>query len=217
MQREIYLLNDEKYEGVKNFNTFLINFLHVKIDCSCFDAVIFTSKNAVLALEKIDKNWKNLQIYSIGKGTSKTVNELGGRVFYEAKSSYGDEFAKEIAPFLKEKKVLFPRAKSVVSDVFGILDFLHVKISEYIVYETTCKDLSKTTKNPTCKDILIFTSPSSVKCFLKYRELDSENIIIAIGKKTADTISKNFKVYIPKEQTIDSCIEFAKKLSKNSL
>jgi uroporphyrinogen-III synthase len=217
LQKDIYLLNDEKYEGVKNLSVFDINFLHVKIDCSKFDAVIFTSKNAVLALEKIDKNWKNLEIYSIGKGTSKFINELGGNVFYEAKNSYGDEFAEKIIPFLKEKKVLFPRAKVVASDVFGILKSSHINIEEYIVYENICKKLNNITCKPAHKDIIIFTSPSSVKCFLNYYKLHEENIIIAIGKKTAEAIPKNFKIHIPSEQTIVSCVEFAKKLSKNYL
>ena len=215
--RDIYLLNDEKYEGIKNFATFEINFLDVNINCSKFDAIIFTSKNSVLALEKIDKSWKNLEIYSIGKGTSKLINELGGRVFHEAKNSYGDEFAIEIAPLLKDKKVVFPRAKDVVSDIVGILQFSCVNVKDYVVYENRCKKPSDIVSKPNHEDIFIFTSPSSVKCFLQYYALSKENIIVAIGKKTAKAIPEKFKVYIPKEQTIDSCVEFAKELSKTYL
>jgi uroporphyrinogen-III synthase len=165
-----------------------------------------------LAVENIDKNWKNLQSYSIGKGTSKIINELGGKVFYEAKSSYGDEFAHEIAPLLKNKKVLFPHAKKVASDVFGILKSLHIDIKECVVYENICKKLDNVANKPAPQDILIFTSPSSAKCYLKSLELSKENIIIAIGKKSANAIPECFEVHIPKEQTISSCIELAKQL-----
>lgn len=212
----IYLLSNQKHKDTKSLSVIDIKYLKTTITCKNYEAIIFTSKNAVLATEQLDKDWKNLEIYSIGKGTSRAITDLGARVFYESSSAYGDEFAKEIAQKLKNKQVLFPHAKEVVSDVFGILKGLHVRIDEAIVYETICKkheDIQQPEKN----SILIFTSPSTVKCFFKYFIWDSSYKVVAIGKKTAEAFPENLIVHTSLGQTIDECIDFAKRLSKDCI
>ncbi|MDR2342419.1 MAG: uroporphyrinogen-III synthase, partial [Campylobacteraceae bacterium] len=66
---EIYLLNDAKYDGVKNIGVFEIKYLNPKFTQKKYNAVIFTSKNGVLGIDKIYKEWTKLPAYSIGKGT----------------------------------------------------------------------------------------------------------------------------------------------------
>ncbi|MFV0481203.1 MAG: uroporphyrinogen-III synthase, partial [Campylobacteraceae bacterium] len=164
----------------------------------------------------IDKSWKNLEVFSIGEGTSRAVKEFGVEVFYEAKNSYGDEFAKEIASFLQNKRVLFPHAKEVVSDVFGILKSLHVNIKEFVVYKTNCVKRD-TKEKPEDGSILIFTSPSTVKCFLENFAWNETYKAVAIGKKTANAFPKDIKVNIAPMQTTQSCVLFAQTLSKKSI
>ncbi|MDR0761878.1 MAG: uroporphyrinogen-III synthase, partial [Campylobacteraceae bacterium] len=58
--REIYLLNDAKYEDVENISVFEIKYLNPKFTPKNYDALIFTSKNAVFGIDKIYKEWKKL-------------------------------------------------------------------------------------------------------------------------------------------------------------
>lgn len=212
--REIYLLSNEIRDDVKNLNVIDIKYLNPLFSCSDYDAIIFTSKNSVFAAEKLDKSWKNLQIYSIGLGTSKAIIDLKGEVYYQAKESYGDKFAHEIAKYLQGKKVLFPHAKEVVSDVIGILKSFHVSVDEFVVYETLCNKCKQSQK-PKDNSILIFTSPSTVKCFLQNFNWNDSFVAIAIGDKTARALSCDKKVHISPAQSIDSCVNFAKRLSKD--
>ncbi|MDR2100751.1 MAG: uroporphyrinogen-III synthase [Campylobacteraceae bacterium] len=213
--RGIYLLSDAKYEGVKNIGTFEIRYLQPNFTPKNYDAVIFTSKNGVLGIDRIYKKWKKIPAYSIGEGTSRVIKELGGDLVYEAKISYAEDFAVEISQKFTDKLVLFVRAKVVSSDVGGILKSNGVNVDEVVVYENVCKP---------CKEfvlpksgIFIFTSPSSVKCFLKCASWKDEFTAVAIGKKTAAAFSPNIKPLISPKQSIDACVEFAKRLSEISL
>ncbi len=205
----IYLFSNTPKKGVKHVKILHIKFLRPKnfFTCKDYDAIIFTSKNAVLALEYLGASWKNLPSFCIGEATAKKVKELNGKVEFTCKNSYGDDFAKEIKPLLKDKKVLFPRAEEVVSNVKEILYPLHVK--ELIVYETICNEC-KNIEKPPLNSTLIFTSPSSVKCFLKCFNLHVDYNIICIGKKTASCIPKEFTCKIPLVQNIGECIKMAK-------
>ncbi|MDR2080965.1 MAG: uroporphyrinogen-III synthase [Campylobacteraceae bacterium] len=213
--REIYLLNDAKYEGVKNIGVFAIKYLKPKFTPKNYDAVVFTSKNGVLGIDKIYKEWKKLPAYSIGKGTSQIIKELGGDLAHEAKVSYAEEFAAEISQKLAGKLVLFARAKIVSSDVGGILRGKGVHADEVVVYENRCKPCGQF--NASKGAIFIFTSPSSVKCFLKCAVWREDFTAVAIGKKTAAAFDDDIKPFIAPEQSIDACVEFAKRLSKVSL
>jgi uroporphyrinogen-III synthase len=56
---------------------------------------------------------------------------------------------------------------------------------------------------------LIFTSPSSIECFLKkHNFLDTQNIIV-IGKTSAKKLPKGVKYTLSKETTIQSCIDLS--------
>jgi len=74
--------------------------------------LIFSSKNAVLSVNSFDERWKEIPCFCIGAGTAKVVEELGGKVAYVSKNSYGNKFAVEIANLLLDKKVLFLSSKT---------------------------------------------------------------------------------------------------------
>lgn len=174
-----------------------------------FDAIIFTSKNAVKITNKLCKSWTKLPTFCIGEATSSEVLKLGGRVEFVCKNSYGDEFANEIVPLLKNKSILFPHAKEVVSDIYNILISKGLHVSEFIVYESTCK-------HPNIKDIepnsiVIFTSPSSVKCFLKHFKFNNCKKVICIGKKTAKALPSDIAYQLPDQQNLHECVKLAYK------
>ncbi len=213
---EIFVLSDKKFKGAKNLPVIKFNFFDKKIDLSKYDALVFTSKNGVEAIDRIDKRWREIPSFSIGKGTSKAVKEKGGNLVFTASSSYGDDFAKEIVPLLKGKRALFLRAKEVTSFLNKILKDNGVMLDEEIVYETVCNECNNLFTPPE-HSIIIFSSPSTIKCFFNcFKWMESYKAVV-IGKKTASFMPESIKYFLSDKQTIDSCIKFAGKLRKKSL
>jgi len=208
---KIYLLNEDKYEDVTNLPVIGINFFQKEIDLQSYDALIFTSKNGVRAIDKIDKNWIQKDIYSIGQGTSREIKKYNANLVYTAKSSYGNSFALEIKEKLKNKKVLFLRAKVVTSKLNKILIEADIKLDEEIVYETTCRAYEEE-KLIDKNSIIIFTSPTTVNCFLKNFKWDKSYKAISIGKVTASFVPSYVNNIISEKQTIENCIKIAKTL-----
>ncbi len=206
---KIYLLNGESYEDIVSLPVIKINFFVKKIDLDPFDALIFTSKNGVRAIEEIDKSWREKEIYSIGQGTSKEVQKFGVTPTYTAKNSYGDSFAQEIKDRLINKKVLFLRAKVVTSKLNQILINENIDLQEEIIYETVCEKYTPS-KRPLKNALIIFTSPSTIKCFLKNFDWDETYRAICIGEVTAKALRADMKNYISDTQTVLGCIELAK-------
>ena len=104
---KIYLLSNQKYSGVENLEVFHIEYIKSNIDLSFYDALIFTSKNAVYSLDSFNKNWKEIDSYVIAPKTSQVIESLGGKVVFTGITSHGNEFAKELISLLKDKKVLY--------------------------------------------------------------------------------------------------------------
>ncbi|ACM93054.1 uroporphyrinogen-III synthase [Nautilia profundicola AmH] len=203
----IYLLTDQKIDGVENYPVIKINFLSPSFSFENIDYLIFTSKNGVRAVNNLTDEWKNYPSLAIGKATANEIEKLGGKVEYIAKSAYGDEFAKEINQIYKNKTFLFFRAKKLVSKIQK--EFINNTLKEVIIYETVCNTPDEQFKKPS---IVIFTSPSTVKCFSKI--LTFENIVtIAIGNKTKKELSKfTTEIFMPTTPSINECIKLAKSL-----
>jgi len=201
----IYLLSNQFKEGVNNLPVIEIEYLKKDISFDV-DYLLFTSKNGVLGVDKISDEWKKIPALCIGMPTAKMVEKLGGKVAYTAKQSYGDEFAKEIINNFSPSKILFLRAKKVLSNIVTILKDNSFIVQEEIIYQTKCKKLDYIPK----KGIFIFTSPSSVKCFLNQVKWNKNYKAIAIGKKTAEIFPH--EITISDKQTIDNCIKIAKSM-----
>lgn len=210
-KKVIYLFSDKAYEGVVHLPLFEIVFDPTPIDLEGFDAIVFTSKNSVKALEKSGTSWKEKESYAIGEGTASFIQSCGGNLVFTCKESYGDAFAQMLIPLLHTKKVFFPRAKEVVSSLFEILDVNSIDIKQSKVYATHCKQYS-TSKAPPKDSKLIFSSPSTVHCFLKNFAWDESYFAIAIGEKTAAVLPSSAKFTVSKIQSIEHCIALAKAL-----
>lgn len=188
-----------------------INFLKQKIDLDLYDSLIFTSKNAVRALDALDKSWIKKEVYSIGKGTSQEIARHKANLAFTSKNSYGDLFAQEIKHRLAGKRVLFLRAREVTSHLNSILRESGIDLDEKIIYETTCRDY-QTSDKPPSNATIIFTSPSTVKCFFKNFHWDDSYRAVAIGDVTAAAIPTDIKKFIAREQTLQSCVNLAKSI-----
>ena len=205
--KPIYVLTNEKYEGALNYPVIKINFLSPSISFEGIDYLIFTSKNGVRAVDKINKEWQKIPSFAIGKATAKEIKKLGGKIEFISKSAYGDEFAKEIIQKYQNKTFLFLRAKKIISPISEIFKNSSNILKEIIVYETSCNEPNEKLIKPS---IVIFSSPSTVECFAKINNF--ENIIpIAIGKKTKNILSNYINnILIPKTPSIKECINLAK-------
>jgi len=206
----IYILSEKPFKDAKNLPCIMIKHIKKEIDFSKYEALVFTSKNGVVAADKISKKWKELPSYSIGSGTSSAVKELGGKLVFEAKSSYGDDFAAEIKEKLSGKKVLFLRAKVVTSKLNHILKNAGVLLDEEIVYETVCNEC-KNLQKPESGSCIIFSSPSTIECFFRCFKWDSSYKAVVIGEVTLKALPKEIPYILSEKPTIPFCIETCKK------
>jgi len=201
----IYLLSNQKFDGVENLPVIEIEYKNIDIDFDV-DYLLFTSKNGVIGIDKISNKWKKIPAICIGAPTANKVRELGGKVEYIANSSYGDDLAKEIIQNFNPSKILFPRAKRVLSNIVEVLKSNNFKIIEKVIYETKCKKLDYIPK----EGIFIFTSPSTIKCFLSQTTWKPTYKAIAIGTKTASFFDG--EIVTSDIQTIENCIKIAKNM-----
>ena len=203
---KIYLLSNQKYTCVENLEVFQIEYIKSSIDLLKYDALIFTSKNAIYSLDSFNKNWKNIDSYALAPKTYEIIKKLGGKVVFTGITSHGNEFAQELINLLKNKKVLYVKALKTVSDLVEILKQNKILIDELVAYKTSCKKSEILLED---NSIFIFTSPSSVECFFnQYSWKDSYKAIV-IGKTTAKYLPKEVNYTISSETSIDECINLA--------
>ncbi len=207
----IYLLGDTPHKEVIHLPLFEIIYTPFMVNLHTFDAIVFTSKNSVKALDIYDTSWKTKACYAIGEGTAGLIEALGGKDVFTCKNSYGDHFAQEIIPLLEKKRVFFPRAKEVVSPVYEILSKADIDVTQMVVYENRCKHYTPKDAPPHGA-ILIFTAPSTVRCFEQNFSWDACYQVVAIGQKTASALPLDVKHWIADKQTIGACIALAKQI-----
>lgn len=210
----IYLLSNQIYKDVENLSVIETHPLEYKVDFLEFQALVFTSKNAIKAISKDVQIWKKIPCFCIGKPTANELFKLGISPFYVGENLIGNEFAREILPELVNKKVLYLKAKKVLSNLAGILRNSGVLLSELAVYETKCKAHKK--QNLSQNAILIFTSPSCFDCFLEQYSWKNTYKAVCIGKVTSEYLLlksiKKEQIYISQEHNIQACIALAKSL-----
>ena len=204
---KIYLLSNQIYTEVENLEVFKIEYIESKIDLLKYDALIFTSKNAVYSLESFNKDWKKIPSFAIAPKTAQVIEKLGGKIAFTGITSHGNDFAQELIELLKNKKVLYIKALKTVSNLVDILKNNDVLLDELVVYKTSCKKSNVALEN---NSVFIFTSPSSVECFFQQYSWNDSYKAIVIGKTTALYLPKNVDYTISSETSIDECIKLAK-------
>jgi len=211
MKSSIYLLSDKKQNGVINLPVFEINNIKTTIDLKKYDALIFTSKNAIYSIDSFNKQWKSIPSYAIAPQTGNIIKKLGGNLEFIGKKNHGNEFAFELIKILKGKKVLYLRGNKVVSTLTSILNENDIICDELIVYESICKKYNEKFNLPK-SSIIIFSSPSTIKCFFKNSSWDKSFRAIAIGKTTAKYFPDYIQPIISDNTSLESCINKALEL-----
>ncbi|MCG3702347.1 uroporphyrinogen-III synthase [Aliarcobacter butzleri] len=208
--KKIYLLNEQKHEDVENLEVFQIEYIKSDVDLKKYDALVFTSKNGVKAINSFNQDWKNIPSYAIAQKTANTIIKLGGVVEFIGNSGHGNDFAHELKNVLKDKKVLYVKALKTVSNLPNILKENGIFLDEIIAYKTSCKKSNIILEE---NSIFIFTSPSSVECFFKQYSWKNSYKAIVIGKTTAEFLPSNINYEISSQTSVEECIKLAKQLS----
>ncbi len=208
----IYLLSPLKKDNTISLPMIRFEITATKIDFSNIDTLMFTSKQAVVTANKIDKNWKNYPSIAIGGATKSKIEELGGEVIFYPKKFYGKELASGIKEFFSNRKLLYLRPQKVSFDSRAFLEKEGIFLKEQIIYKTLCKKYTLKDK-PIEGATIIFTSPSTINCFFKNFSWDSSYTAILIGEATKAHLPKYCKYKIANKPLIDSCIKKAFEIS----
>jgi uroporphyrinogen-III synthase len=204
----IYTLGDKKAAHAKNIQIYKIHFIENEIDFSQYDAVVFTSKNGVLAIDSFNKNWRDVPSYAIAAQTAKTIKKLGGNLKFVGVTKHGDQFANELVEELRGKRVLYLRGKKVVSNLMEILRTSGVACEDVVVYENRCNDALKIKELPE-NSYIVFSSPSTIECFFKNFKWKKSFTAISIGHTTAKFFPEYITPVIADTTSIESCINKA--------
>ncbi|MGA1931477.1 uroporphyrinogen-III synthase [Arcobacter sp. YIC-464] len=209
MHRKIYLLNNLKYDGVENLEVFKIEYIKKDIDFEKYDALVFTSKNAIYSIDSFSSTWKKIPSYVIAPKTANILEKLGGALKFTGNSGHGNDFAYELIPNLKNKKVLYLKAEKTVSNLVDILKNNEIKIDDEIVYKTSCNKIEKDLEK---NSVIIFTSPSSVECFFKSFNWDESYKAVVIGKTTLKYLPFDINAHVSEKTSVEECIKVASTL-----
>jgi uroporphyrinogen-III synthase len=178
------------------------------IDFDGVDTLMFTSKQAVKVANSITKRWREFDSIAIGPATKKAILELGGRVIFQPKNFYGKELASDILKHFKDRKILYLRPKKIIFDSKGFLKRYGIELKEQIIYQTECKSYPKDAK-PESGSIIVFTSPSTIECFLKNFGWESSLKAVVIGKSTLEHLPPDIEYKVAPTPSIQACIDTA--------
>lgn len=208
MKKQIYLFATSKSPHAKSIKSLEVKFLKPAIDFSKYDYFIITSKQTVKALEQYDKkDFINIPALCVSVKTAAAYEKFGGKILAIG-DGYGDNLVKNIKDFSKDTKWLYLRAELIASDFVQRSKNDGYCIDEEILYVSECsKEILDVRVND--DSTLIFTSPSSIECFLKNNTINPDSKIIVIGKTTADSLPAGVEYLISEKTSIDSCIELA--------
>lgn len=204
----IYLFSSSRHDNVVNMPLIEFNILQESVDVSKYDLLLFTSKNAVISIDKISKEWKNIPSIAIGKESAESISKLGGNVVFVS-DRYSKSLSLDIKKVFANKKILYIRPKVTATNYIADLSQNGVDIDEVVLYETICKKYDISQKPP-LDSTLIFTSPSTINCFINnFQSLDEGYKIVVIGETTAKTLPVGLKYQIPIIPNINECIRLA--------
>jgi uroporphyrinogen-III synthase len=214
MKKNIYLFATSKHSEAISVKSLQVKFLKPQINFSKYDYLIITSKQTIQALEQYNKQeFIDISALCISPKTAKSYENFGGNIL-EIGDGYGDDLIEKISSFSKNTKWLYLRGEVIASDFVQKCKIDGYKIDEEVLYVSQC---AKEIQDVDVKlaSILIFTSPSSIECFLKTHKITKEDIVVVIGKTTAKALAQDITYHISQKTSIESCMELALNFKKN--
>lgn len=205
---EVILLSETPCKGATHLPLLETLWHTPSVTLKGIEALVFTSKNGVQALERIAPWWKQIASYVIGEATAQRVRDLGGRVAYVSAHQTGDAFAHALLPLLHGKKALYVRAKKVASKLEEILRVNGISLVSVVGYETVCATEERLP--PPLGAVILFTSPSTVRCFLERFGWNPLWHACAIGPTTASALPPTIHAQIAPQSTLKEAVAYAK-------
>ncbi len=209
-RRSIFLFSKTSHPDATHVPILDTHFLQPTINFHDYDAIVLTSKQAVIALEKISPEWKELPVLSVAANTEEMVKKAGG-ILLERGDGYGNSLDEIIVHKYALLRWLYPRPKVVASNFKQRVIDKGIVMDDVIVYETSC--------NNACRDIvlpdnavLIFTSPFTIACFLELFSFQPGFRVVVIGTTTAKALPPEVKFLMPDTPSVDACVRLAKQL-----
>ncbi len=209
--RPIYLISKTPYEGVIHIPILTISFLNPPIDFTHYEGIILTSKQAILALENYSLDWNKLKCICVSESTAVVAREVGA-----VDVEVGDGYGKSITSVLKGKKRdgkwLYLRPKVIASDWVEAAREEGHEIDEVIVYETTCSE--ETAKMTISSEgILIFTSPSTIRCFIQNHPILSTHSVVVIGTTTQNALPSDVASHLSSSTSVEAAVDLARQIA----
>ncbi len=210
----IYLLSPIPKEGCVHLPMISFTLIEQELALDVYDLLMFTSKQAVKSAEVLNKKWKERPCLAIGASTAEEIKRLGGKVLYQPNSFYGKSLGEDIIEKFSNKKILYLRPKNVSFDSKKFLAQAGIEVQEKIIYETTCIKYTKESA-PEKNAIIIFTSPSTIHCFLENFEWDDSYTAVVIGEATREHLPADTQYEVADIPQIDACISKAKMVASH--
>ncbi|MCK9371783.1 MAG: uroporphyrinogen-III synthase [Sulfuricurvum sp.] len=209
--RPIYLISQTPYPGVLHIPILKIRFLTPDIDFSAYHGLVFTSKQAVKSLEPYSESWKRLPCMCVSEATAIAVRNAGGDDIRMA-DGYGKSIPESLSLEGSGGKWLYLRPKVIASEWVETAREQGIEIDEAIMYETVCNKegvFSPIESN----GVLIFTSPSSIDCFMARYEILPDQKIVVIGKTTQKRLPKGVDATLSDSASVASCVKIARTIA----
>jgi len=202
IKRPIVTLSNREYEGALSLPLLEFTYFRPPIDLTQYDALIITSKEAIKALSYL--KWQDMRVYCVGEATAKLVPNVA----YSQNSGGAFELVEYLKKNSINEKLLYCRGERVSVNIASKL-----RVDETVLYKSSCVEDKPETKIAS-NSTIIFSSPSTVSCFLKYYKFESSFRAIALGKTTAlSLIDAKIPHIVSPSTTILSAIEYAKRWS----
>lgn len=195
--------------GVIHIPILSIHFLTPEIDFTLYNGIIVTSKQGALALKHYSLDWERLQVICVGESTAEAMKQLGA-VHVESAAGYGETIFNVLRQY--NGKWLYCRPKMIASSWPKKARDAGMLIDEVIVYETTCNEAMEK-REIADNGVLIFTSPSSIECYLQKYLFKPTHDIVVIGKTTQNALPLGIKSIISETTSVESCVEIGLKLA----
>lgn len=172
-----------------------------------FDLIIFTSANAVQAIEQRRQQLSGTEnaaqsfprVAAVGPATSEAAEAAGFSVDYVATNHSGRGLAEELGEELRGKRVFLPRSDRANPDLPEALRRCGAMVTQVVAYRTLSpSDSDREKMQESLKegvDGILFYSPSAVHNFLellgpeRLERLQGRVLMVAIGPTTAGALS----------------------------
>jgi uroporphyrinogen-III synthase len=207
----LYLLSPKAHQECVHLPMITFTIIEQILAFDSYDLLLFTSKQAVRSAEQLNPLWKEIPVIAIGDATAKEVKNLGGSLYYQPDTFYAKSVGEDIIEKFSNKNILYLRPKKVSFDTKNFLAQAGITLHEKIIYETSCISYRQEDRPPNSA-IIIFTSPSTIHCFLKNFSWNDTYKAVVIGKSTKAHLPLDAKCFVADSPSIEACISKAKEI-----